>query len=239
LKLLSAIFSKNEELLNMRINYSLIVGSVIILFPVPTFSRVTDTITIHHKFYSTTFSKSKRFPLVVKYWLTRSMLDCEQRYKRSKRFKPDPLIPEFTTLDKDYKNSGYGRGHQMDAYDCGCDSIAMEESFYYSNITPQFPALNRGSWKKLEDHTRKLVKDFDSVLVWCGSAAFENRYIGRVAVPDYCWKVLYIKKLNKVVSYSFRNDSPRLGDLHSYEVSLDSIPHLLSKLHYFKDENTH
>jgi len=43
----------------LRINYSLIVGSVIILFPALTFSQVTDTITIHHKYYSTTFSKFK------------------------------------------------------------------------------------------------------------------------------------------------------------------------------------
>ena len=100
-----------------------------------------DTITIYHKYYSTTFSKSKRFPVVVKYWLTRRMLDCEMRYKRISRFKRDPSIPEFTNLNKDYKNSGYDRGHQMDVYDCGCDSTALVESFYYSNVTPQLPSL--------------------------------------------------------------------------------------------------
>ena len=195
-------------------------------------SQPLDTVTIYHKYYSTTFSKSKHFPVVVKYWLTKAMFDCDKRFKRENKFKPDPLIPEFTNLDKDYKKSGYDRGHQMDAYDCGCDSIAMAESFYYSNVAPQVPALNRGNWKRLEDYTRKIVKDYDSVLVWCGSVTFEYRYIGRVAVPDYCWKVLYIKKLNKVVSYSFRNDGPRLGGLRSYEVSLDSIKHL-SKISLF------
>jgi endonuclease G len=216
----------------MRINYSLIVGSVIILFPVLTFSQVTDTITIHQKYYSTTFSKSKRFPIVVKYWLTRDMLDCDHRFKRKNKFKPDPMIPQFTNLDNDYKHSGYDRGHQMDAFDCGCDSTAMAESFYYSNVAPQSPALNRGIWKRLEEYRRELVKEYDSVLVWCGSVTLENRYIGRAAVPDCCWKVLYIKKLNRVESYSFRNDGPRLGGLRSYEVSLDSIKHL-SKISLF------
>ena len=75
----------------MRINYSIIVGSVIILFPALTYSQTTDTITIHHQYYSTTFSKSKHFPVVVRYWLTKAMLDCERRYKRSKKFKPDPF----------------------------------------------------------------------------------------------------------------------------------------------------
>jgi endonuclease G len=153
----------------LRINYSLIVGSVIILFPALTFSQVTDTITIHHKYYSTTFSKSKHFPVVVKYWLTETMLDCEHRYKRSNKFEPDPLIPDYTNLDMDYKNSGYDRGHQMDASDCACDSIAMVESFYYSNVAPQLAALNRSGWRKLEEYARKLAKEYDSVLVWCGS----------------------------------------------------------------------
>jgi endonuclease G, mitochondrial len=59
------------------------------------------------------------------------------------------MIPEFTNLDNDYKHSDYDRGHQLDANDCGCDSTAMAESFYYSNIAPQMPVLNRGVWKRL------------------------------------------------------------------------------------------
>jgi endonuclease G len=94
----------------------------------------------------------------------------------------------------------------MNAYDCGCDSIAMAESFYYSNIAPQLPVLNRGVWKKLETYVRKLVKEYDSVLVWCGSVTLENRHIGIVAVPDYCWKIIYIRKSGIVKAYSFRND---------------------------------
>ena len=179
---------------------------VVIFFSGMTYSQTNDTITIHHKYYTTTFSKSKRFPVVIKYWLTRSMLDCEQRFKRPKRFKPDPLLPQFTNLEKDYKHSGYDQGHQMNAYDCGCDSIAMAESFYYSNIAPQLPVLNRGVWKKLETYVRKLVKEYDSVLVWCGSVTLENRHIGIVAVPDYCWKIIYIRKSGIVKAYSFRND---------------------------------
>jgi endonuclease G, mitochondrial len=182
-----------------------------------------DTITIQHKYYSTTFSKSKRFPVVVKYWLTENMLDCEERFKRSKRFTPDPLLYEFTNLAKDYKNAGYDRGHQMDAYDCGCDSTAMAESFYYSNIVPQLPILNRGVWKRLEEYTRKLVREYDSVLVWCGAVTLENKYIGRVAVPDYCWKIIYIKKSGIVKAYSFKNDKVCERDLSSFEVSADSI----------------
>jgi endonuclease G len=53
----------------------------------------------------------------------------------------------------------------MDAFNRGCDSADMAESFYYSNVAPQSPALNRGIWKKLEEYTRKLANEYDSVLV--------------------------------------------------------------------------
>jgi endonuclease G len=151
------------------------------------------------------------------------MLDCEYRFKRTNKFKPDPLIPQYTNLDKDYKHSGYDRGHQMDAYDCGCDSTAMAESFYYSNITPQTPTLNRGSWKRLEDYARQLAKQYDSVLVWCGSVTLDNRHIGKVAVPDFCWKIIYIKKSGVIKTYSFKNDIFTGRDIDSFEVSIDSI----------------
>jgi endonuclease G, mitochondrial len=199
---------------------------VAVLFSDITLCQTIDTLTIYHKYYSSTFSKSKHLPVVVKYWLIRSMLDCEHRYKRPNKFKPDPLIPEFTNIAKDYRKSGYDRGHQMDAYDCGCDSTAMAESFYYSNVVPQLPSLNRGNWKKLEDYTRKLAKKYDSVLVWCGSVTIENRFIGRVAVPDYCWKIICIKKSGIIKAYSFRNDMTFKRELSSFEVSIDSIRNL-------------
>jgi endonuclease G len=199
---------------------------VVISFSGMTYSQTNDTITIHHKYYTTTFSKSKRFPVVVKYWLTKKMLDCNHRFKRKNKFKADPLIPEYTDLDNDYKHSDYDRGHKMDAFDCGCDSTAMVESFYYSNVAPQVPTLNRGNWKRLEDYTRKLVKVYDSVLVWCGSVTIEFKHIGRVTIPDYCWKVIYIRKIGIVKACSFRNDIVTNGKIHYFEVSTDSIRNL-------------
>lgn len=47
------------------------------------------------------------------------------------RIKPDPLLPQYTNLDEYYKTFAYNLGHQMDAYDCGCDSIDMAVSRCY------------------------------------------------------------------------------------------------------------
>jgi len=185
-----------------------------------------DTITIKHKYYTTTFSKSKRIPIVVKYWLTRAMLSCQKKVKRTNKFRPDPLLPEHTDLDQDYRGSGYDRGHNMPAADCGCDSAGVTESFYYSNICPQTPSLNRGRWKSLEQYTQRLAQTYDSVLVWCGAVTTSGRYVGGVAVPDYCWKIIYIKKIGAVEAYSFKNDDTYSETLNTYKVSIDSVQKL-------------
>jgi DNA/RNA endonuclease G (NUC1) len=85
--------------------YGLFAAVIILLEAV--YSQTNDTVTFYHKYYSITFSKSKHFPVVVKYWLTKAMLDCEHRYKRSNKFKLDPLISDFTNLDNDYRHSGF------------------------------------------------------------------------------------------------------------------------------------
>ena len=95
----------------------------------------------------------------------------------------------------------------MDAYDCSCDVMGTNESFYYSNICPQIPSLNRGRWKSLEEYTRRLTQMYDSVLVWCGAVTKSEKFIGKVAIPDYCWKIIYIKYLGTVEAYSFKNDN--------------------------------
>ena len=109
----------------------------------------------------------------------------------------------------------------------------MKECFYYSNMAPQTHSLNAGPWKTLETYSRKQAKKYDSVMVWCGSVSLSDSVIGRVSVPDYCWKIIYIKKLDVIEAYSFRNDISPSEPLDSYKVSIDSIYHL-SGIRYTK-----
>jgi endonuclease G len=111
----------------------------------------------------------------------------------------------------------------MAAADCSCDSAGMIESFYYSNICPQTPSLNRGRWKSLEQYTRRLAQTYDSVLVWCGAVGVSAKHIGKIVVPDYCWN---IKRLGAVEAYSFKNDNTHFKILNTYRVSLDSVQNL-------------
>jgi len=136
------------------------------------------------------------------------------------------MLPDETDLKNDYKGAGYDRGNNMPAEDNTCDVDGMNECFYYSNMTPQTHSLNAGIWKMLETYTRKIAKEDDSVLVWCGSVSFSGKTIGKVSIPDYCWKIIYIQKLDSTVAFSFKNNTEKAGLLENYKVSIDSIYHL-------------
>jgi endonuclease G len=127
------------------------------------FTVNAQTVVLKHKTYTSTYDTQKNYPVLVEYWLTKTMLVCDTRIPRGTAFKPDPLAPKETDLQSSYDKSGYDRGHNMNAEDNRCDKVGMDESFYFSNMTPQVPQLNRGVWKSLETEVREAAAVADSV----------------------------------------------------------------------------
>ena len=178
-----------------------------------------DTIRIKHTNYQTVFSKSKKYPVLVEWWVTDDMVTCKTPLKRKDTFGPDPSLPKYTDLMDDYKGSGTDRGHMMPAADNLCQTPKVqEECFYFSNMSPQYHSLNAGDWKSLETLTRELATKHDSIYVWCGNIG-EERKIGSVSVPKECWKVVYIKKKNEYHYYVFKNTTDKPSGLESHEVT--------------------
>ena len=125
------------------------------------------------------------------------MLQCSERIPRQKKFTPDPKHTDITNLAKDYRNSGYDRGHNMNADDNKCDADGMKECFYYSNMTPQPHSFNAGRWEDLEKLERTDATSLGKVIVTIGSVG-KQETIGpdKVVVPKYMWKVLYFPDKN-------------------------------------------
>ena len=182
-----------------------------------------DTVRLVHKNYTTVFSKSKKYPVLVEWWVTKQKVTCTTPVPRSDKFLPDPLLKEHTNLQESYTKSGFDRGHMSPAADNQCSGTdVLNQSFYFSNMSPQYHSLNAGDWKKLEMETRELSKKFDSVRVWCGNVG-EIKKIGQVSVPELCWKVIYIKSQKKYEYYIFKNTKDKPTGLEDDKVTLEEF----------------
>ena len=203
---------------------------VLLSFFIVLFLRVTseaqDTVRLSHKEYVSVFSKSLKYPVLVEWWVTKNKLVCDKPTPRHDKFVPDPLLAAHTDLANDYVGSGFDRGHMAPAADNQCSGKdAMEESFYFSNMAPQYGQLNRGDWKTLEMQTRELAKSLDSVKVWTGSVG-EQKKIGSVSVPVKCWKVIYIKKTKEYRAYIFNNDQSKADGIDNNKVDIKEVEKL-------------
>ena len=202
------------------------------LLLVVSLSANAQTVVLKHKTYTSTYDTVRNYPVLVEYWLTKAMLVCPTRIPRGNAFKPDPLLPKQTNLQSSYDGSGYDRGHNMNAEDNRCDKQGMDESFYFSNMTPQVPQLNRGVWKSLETEVREAAAVSDRIKVWMGSVG-EQKVVGKLSIPLYCWKVIYIKKSGQYFAWIFPNAVPTDKNVKFYEVKVADV----EKLSKFKFTN--
>ena len=74
---------------------------------------------------------------------------------RNDDFKADPEVAVSPVLD-DYRNSGFSRGHLCPSADRQCSVEQNKQTFYLTNMQPQYQSHNGGLWSRLET----LVRDF-------------------------------------------------------------------------------
>jgi endonuclease G, mitochondrial len=185
-----------------------------------------DVVVLTHTNYTSHFSKSKRYPVVVEWWETKVKIGCATPLARKDNFKPDPKLPIETNIGQDYVNSGYDRGHLMPAKSNQCQTPAVQdECFYYSNMAAQTHRLNAGDWKSLETLTREWAVKQDSIRIWAGNVG-EIKKIGSVSVPKQCWKVVYVKATNEWFAYLFENDQSKPDGINNNKVDLVDIEKL-------------
>jgi len=185
-----------------------------------------DVVVLKHTNYTSHFSKSKKYPVMVEWWITKSKVGCEKPLPRKDNFKPDPLLVSETDLMEDYKGSGTDRGHMMPAAENQCQTQPIQdECFYFSNMAAQYHSLNAGDWKSVETMEREWAKKDDSVHVWCGNIG-ELKRIGKVAVPSQCWKVLYFVKTKEWMAFLFENNTSKPDGIHNNLVEKSDIEKL-------------
>lgn len=185
-----------------------------------------DVIVLKHINYTSHYSKSKNYPVVVEWWETKAKVACEKPLARVDAFRPDPQAMQETDIKADYVNSGYDRGHMSPAASNQCQTVDVQiECFYMSNMAAQTHRLNAGDWKSLEVLTREWATKQDSVHVWAGNVG-EIKRIGRVAVPKQCWKVVHVKHSNEWFYFLFENDLSDPDGINNNKVLKEDIEKL-------------
>jgi len=133
-----------------------LLSALVLVLLATTYQAKADVVVLTNEGYTSWFDTDLRIPVCVEY-------DLEpQEVVRMKRvphdFIGDPRIP-ITYLNRfSYERSGYDRGHMAPAADFNWSTNALKETYYFSNICPQAPQLNRGKWLEAEAETRRMAE---------------------------------------------------------------------------------
>lgn len=162
--------------------------------------------------FNVLYSYKTKSPVIVGEYLTAERLLQGYHVKRSNDFYAEVSIPlPYRATEKDYKKSGFDKGHQAPAADA-FDDLSKDETFVMSNMVPQTPDLNRRTWRLIEEDVRdKVIQKNLSAYVLTGPIYNDTVLnIGHgVWVPAYSYKAVSFSDGSKVVyvATNVRKDS--------------------------------
>jgi len=149
---------------------------------------------VHHKSYSLSYNEMHE----QADWTVHILNDNDIKNVDFKRpyFEIDDMVQTGAADWKNYKKSGYDRGHLVPAGDRRSSFEDYNETFLTSNISPQEHNFNAGVWNRIEQKIRYYVKKNGPIYVVTGSV-FQNDLgsIGyeNVTIPSAFYKILLTK----------------------------------------------
>ncbi len=147
---------------------------------------------IHHNTYSLSYNETHE----QAEWTAHILRESDIKTNNFKRpyFEVDNTVKTGAAHWRNYKKSGYDRGHLVPAGDRTSSKNAYNETFLTSNISPQKHEFNAGVWNRLEQKTRYYAKRYDEIYVITGPVfKGEMDEIGteNVTVPHSFYKIIY------------------------------------------------
>lgn len=195
---------------------------------------------VNHFAYSLAYSEKHEQPLWTAYMLTADRVDGD--VKRSNYFHDDESVSTGSAQYYDYKKSGYSRGHLVPAGDMKWDSLAMVESFYMSNMSPQLQNFNSGVWNRMEEQVRRWASLYDTLFVITGPVLtdygldaidavsidgggvdFETIGIdSEISVPFFFFKAVYDPDRGEALAFLVPHEGTK-AHISSFVVSVDEL----------------
>ena len=187
-------------------------------------------LTLCHDGYAVGYSYQHKIPVWCAYWIERGTVDVN--VERQDRFVEHPQVPkQYSSSRSDYSKSGYDRGHCAPSASIDYSAEANQETFFYTNMFPQKPGLNRdmfghkGAWGYLENEIRDWARERDQVYVISGAHVGEGaQTIGDgVRVPTHFYKVVISPIGPEVIAFWIPHKENAKYEVVSYLTSIDDI----------------
>lgn len=180
---------------------------------------------VNHNYYTLSYNEKWEQAEWVAYELKKEYIK-KNSFKRP-FFIEDPKVKTISADWRNFKNSGFDKGHLCPAGDMQFSILAYNDTFYTSNISPQDRGFNGGIWNRLEEKVRYWAERYDDVFVVTGGVLSPSlKTIGKekVGVPDFFYKIILddSKGNFKMIAFLIPNkksDKP----LYDFVVSVDSI----------------
>ncbi len=183
---------------------------------------------VKHQYYTLSYSEKHEQAEWVAYQLKDEQI-VSTTFKRP-YFEQDPKVKTGSADWRNFKNSGYTKGHLLAAADRKFSKEAYDETFLTSNISPQVYDFNAGVWNRLEEKTRYWTQKYEELYVITGGILTDNlNTIGYedVAVPKYFYKILldYTQPEIKAIAFLVPHKESNKA-LYKFVVSIDKIESL-------------
>lgn len=150
--------------------------------------------------YAESYHRDRGIPNWVSWHLDPTWLGSAPRQND---FRPDDTLPSdwYHVKMTDYSGSGFDRGHHCPSGDRTSTAADNSATFLMTNMMPQAPDNNQGTWESLEAYSRTLVGQGSELYIIAGgqgqggvgsNGALATVAAGRVVVPKYTWKVVMV-----------------------------------------------
>ncbi len=187
--------------------------------------------------YGITFSLEWSYADIANRWTCYQMHagNLAKNVSRSDHFMEDPEIPsQYRSTPSDYSGSGFTRGHLCPSFDRLCSKEQNQQTFYLSNMHPQYSNHNSGLWNALEQKLRTWAVDCDTLYVVKAATIRSDQVLSvkcndRLPVPKYFYMALlaYTKKTDSYQAIGLWTEhnnsqsySKKYGD---YAITIDEL----------------
>lgn len=187
--------------------------------------KSTTSEVVEHSYYTLSYNEHAEQAEWVAY-------ELKKDYVRNSNFKrpffiEDPKVITQSADWRNYKKSGYDKGHLCPAADMEFNLDAYNDTFFTSNISPQLHEFNSGIWSRLEQKFRFWAVKYNGLLIVTGGVLKGSlKTIGdeEVVVPNYFYKIAlnYSNGNCKMIAFLVPNEKSS-KPIFDYVVAVDKI----------------